>query len=61
MAERLSESWRTVPHFFLLRQVEATRMLAWRESLRRRAGYEPSPTPTCWSRSPPLRSARTHV
>ncbi len=40
MAERLSESWRTVPHFFLLRQVEATRLLAWRESLRSRAGYE---------------------
>lgn len=40
MAERMSESWRTVPHFFLLRQVEATRLLAWRESLCRRAGYE---------------------
>ena len=40
MAERLSESWRTVPHFFLLRQVEATRLLDWRESLRSRAGYE---------------------
>jgi pyruvate dehydrogenase E2 component (dihydrolipoamide acetyltransferase) len=40
MAERMSESWRTVPHFFLLRQVEATRLLAWRESLRSRAGYE---------------------
>jgi pyruvate dehydrogenase E2 component (dihydrolipoyllysine-residue acetyltransferase) len=40
MAERMSESWRTVPHFFLLRQVDATRLLAWRESLRSRAGYE---------------------
>ncbi len=40
MAKRMSESWRTVPHFFLLRQVEATRLLAWRESLRSRAGYE---------------------
>ena len=40
MAERMSESWRTVPHFFLLRQVEATRLLAWRKSLRSRAGYE---------------------
>lgn len=40
MAERMSESWRTVPHFFLLRQVEASRLLAWRESLRSRAGYE---------------------
>jgi pyruvate dehydrogenase E2 component (dihydrolipoamide acetyltransferase) len=40
MAERMSESWRTVPHFFLLRQVEATRLLAWRESVRSRAGYE---------------------
>ena len=40
MAERMSESWRTVPHFFLLREVEATRLLAWRESLRSRAGYE---------------------
>ncbi len=40
MAERMSESWRTVPHFFLFRQVEATRLLAWRESLRSRAGYK---------------------
>jgi pyruvate dehydrogenase E2 component (dihydrolipoamide acetyltransferase) len=40
MAERMSESWRTVPHFFLLRQVDASRLLAWRESLRSRAGYE---------------------
>jgi pyruvate dehydrogenase E2 component (dihydrolipoamide acetyltransferase) len=40
MAERVSESWRTVPHFFLFRQIEATRLLAWREGLRSRAGYE---------------------
>jgi len=40
MAKRMSESWRTVPHFFLLRQVDASRLLAWRESLRTRAGYE---------------------
>ena len=40
MAERVSESWRTVPHFYLQREVEAARLLAWRAHVIRRDGYE---------------------
>lgn len=36
MAARMSESWRTVPHFYLVREVEASRLLEWRD----RAGGE---------------------
>ncbi len=32
MAERLTESWQTVPHFYLKRDVSATAMMAWRKS-----------------------------
>ncbi|MXZ23696.1 MAG: 2-oxo acid dehydrogenase subunit E2 [Caldilineaceae bacterium SB0665_bin_21] len=35
MASRLTESWQTVPHFYLSRTVDATQLLAWREALRR--------------------------
>jgi len=31
MAERMSQSWTTVPHFYLMRDVDATRLLEWRE------------------------------
>ena len=39
MAERTTESWQA-PHFFLTREVDATRLLSWRESVRSREGYE---------------------
>ena len=39
MAERTAQSWQA-PHFFLTREVEATRLLSWRESVRSREGYE---------------------
>ena len=32
MADRLSEAWRTIPHFYLIREVNASRLVAWRES-----------------------------
>ena len=35
MASRLTESWQTVPHFYLSRTVDASQMLAWRDALRR--------------------------
>ncbi len=35
MASRLTESWQTVPHFYLSRTVDATQLLAWRDALRR--------------------------
>lgn len=36
MAERTAQSWRDIPHFFLLRDINASRMIAWRESTQRR-------------------------
>src|SRR5204863_8805966 len=40
MARRMSEVWRDVPHLYLSREVEATRLNAWRETARKRPGYE---------------------
>ncbi len=40
MAERTTRSWQTAPHFYLSRDVDARRLDAWRESARRREGYE---------------------
>jgi pyruvate dehydrogenase E2 component (dihydrolipoamide acetyltransferase) len=40
MARRMSEAWRDVPHFYLSREVDATRLNAWRDAARKRAGYE---------------------
>jgi pyruvate dehydrogenase E2 component (dihydrolipoyllysine-residue acetyltransferase) len=40
MARRMSEIWRDVPHFYLSREVDATRLNAWRDVARNRAGYE---------------------
>jgi pyruvate dehydrogenase E2 component (dihydrolipoamide acetyltransferase) len=38
MARRLGEAWRTIPHFYLRRDVEAGQLTIWLESARRRAG-----------------------
>jgi pyruvate dehydrogenase E2 component (dihydrolipoamide acetyltransferase) len=35
MAERTAQSWREIPHFFLLREINASRLIAWREQARR--------------------------
>jgi pyruvate dehydrogenase E2 component (dihydrolipoamide acetyltransferase) len=40
MARRMSEIWRDVPHFYLSREVDATRLNGWREAVRKRQGYE---------------------
>jgi pyruvate dehydrogenase E2 component (dihydrolipoamide acetyltransferase) len=31
MVERLSQAWTTIPHFYLMREVNASRLIAWRE------------------------------
>jgi pyruvate dehydrogenase E2 component (dihydrolipoamide acetyltransferase) len=31
MVERLSQAWTTIPHFYLMREVNASRLVAWRE------------------------------
>lgn len=38
MADRMTESWRSVPHFFLQRQVNAARFVFWSEDIRKRTG-----------------------
>jgi pyruvate dehydrogenase E2 component (dihydrolipoamide acetyltransferase) len=35
MAERTTQSWTHAPHFYLVREVNASRIIAWREKLRR--------------------------
>src|SRR5205807_1348123 len=34
MAERVTRSWQTVPHFTLRREIDATRLLSWRAAVR---------------------------
>jgi pyruvate dehydrogenase E2 component (dihydrolipoamide acetyltransferase) len=36
-ADRLTQSWTTVPHFYLIREVNATQLIAWRERASGRA------------------------
>jgi pyruvate dehydrogenase E2 component (dihydrolipoyllysine-residue acetyltransferase) len=40
MAERTTQTWQTTPHFFLLREVDASRLVSWRESEVSRSGHE---------------------
>lgn len=40
MADRMQQSWRDVPHFYLERDLDATRLNSWRETIRPRLGYE---------------------
>jgi pyruvate dehydrogenase E2 component (dihydrolipoamide acetyltransferase) len=40
MAERTTQSWQGVPHFFLHRQVDAGRLLSWRRAVAARPGCE---------------------
>jgi pyruvate dehydrogenase E2 component (dihydrolipoamide acetyltransferase) len=40
MADRTTRAWQEVPHFFLSRDVDASRLESWREAVRRRPGAE---------------------
>lgn len=40
MAARTTESWQTVPHFYLRREVDATRLRSWRDAVRAKPGQE---------------------
>ena len=40
MAERTTKTWQTTPHFFLLREVVASRLMSWRKSVLNRPGFE---------------------
>ena len=46
MAERMSESWSTVPHFYLTREVDASVLLEWRERIRGTVEKRTGVTPT---------------
>jgi pyruvate dehydrogenase E2 component (dihydrolipoamide acetyltransferase) len=37
MAERTAQSWASAPHFYLLREVDASRLITWRESSQKRS------------------------
>ena len=37
MAERTTQSWTDVPHFYLVREVNASRMMSWREHIQKRS------------------------
>jgi pyruvate dehydrogenase E2 component (dihydrolipoamide acetyltransferase) len=38
MAERTTQSWTSVPHFYLVREVNASRLISWREHIQKRSG-----------------------
>jgi pyruvate dehydrogenase E2 component (dihydrolipoamide acetyltransferase) len=38
MAERMTASWTTAPHFYLVREVSVARLQAWRETARKQSG-----------------------
>jgi pyruvate dehydrogenase E2 component (dihydrolipoamide acetyltransferase) len=40
MAQRTTESWQSVPHFYLRREVDASRLESWRSAVRARPGLE---------------------
>ncbi|HUH96648.1 MAG TPA: 2-oxo acid dehydrogenase subunit E2 [Anaerolineales bacterium] len=48
MAERMTASWTSVPHFFLVREVDATNLIEWRRRIlalvEKRAGIRPTYT-----------------
>jgi pyruvate dehydrogenase E2 component (dihydrolipoyllysine-residue acetyltransferase) len=37
MAERTTQSWTSVPHFYLVREVNASRLMSWREQIQKRS------------------------
>ena len=40
MSERTAAAWKEAPHFFLMREVDATRLIAWREVAQKEAGVK---------------------
>jgi len=46
MAERMTASWTTVPHFYLIREVDATHLIEWRASIVSRIEKQSGVKPT---------------
>jgi pyruvate dehydrogenase E2 component (dihydrolipoamide acetyltransferase) len=44
MAERTTQSWTSAPHFYLQREVDASRLASWREVAKQRLGLDVSVT-----------------
>lgn len=48
MAENMSESWKSVPHFYLMREVDASNLIEWRKhilpTVEQRTGIKPTVT-----------------
>lgn len=42
MAERVTQAWTTIPHFYLLREVHAARLIAWHDEVRERVAAQQS-------------------
>ncbi len=40
MAERTTQSWTSIPHFYLAREVNASRLIAWREQAQKRTSAD---------------------
>lgn len=40
MAERTAEAWRTIPHFYLVRDADASKLIDWLESLRSGSAHD---------------------
>ncbi len=40
MAERTTQSWTTTPHFYLVREVNASRLITWREHIQQRSSIK---------------------
>ncbi|GAC1456755.1 MAG: dihydrolipoamide acetyltransferase family protein [Ktedonobacteraceae bacterium] len=40
MAERTTQSWTSVPHFYLVREVNGSRLISWREESRKRSSVK---------------------
>jgi pyruvate dehydrogenase E2 component (dihydrolipoamide acetyltransferase) len=40
MVERTTQSWQSVPHFYLRREIDASRLQSWRDASRARPGQE---------------------
>ncbi|TMD75279.1 MAG: hypothetical protein E6I97_13905, partial [Chloroflexi bacterium] len=37
MTQRTTQSWTSVPHFYLVREVNASRLITWREQILKRS------------------------
>jgi pyruvate dehydrogenase E2 component (dihydrolipoamide acetyltransferase) len=40
MAERVTQAWTTIPHFYLLREVNAAQLIAWHDEVRERVAAQ---------------------